>query len=306
MDRSLYNTYLNNLPAIPSFLNKYLTSPSILRLKKVGYFCGMDYASKDIYDFKEYISRFDHSLTVALLTYKYTQDKKATIAALIHDIATPCFAHVIDYMNKDYANQESTEKYTEKIVKEDNYLLNCLKEDNINPDDIIDFKKYSIVDLNRPKLCADRIDGIILTSISWTKAIDSDTILNILTYLEVYLNEDKEHELGFKGYEIALKVLELNNLIDIEAHANYDNYMMELLAEITRHAINNSIINYDDLFYLDENKLFDILNNSNNSKIKKLLDKFYHIKKEEIENTNIPNLKKKIINPLVKGIRLNK
>ena len=76
----------------------------------------MDYASKNIYDFGEYISRFDHSLDVALITWKYTKDKTATIAGLIHDIATPSFAHVIDYMNKDYANQESTEEYTEKIV----------------------------------------------------------------------------------------------------------------------------------------------------------------------------------------------
>ena len=43
------------------FLVKYLKAPSLLRLKDIGYFCGMDYASKDIYNFKEYISRYDHS-----------------------------------------------------------------------------------------------------------------------------------------------------------------------------------------------------------------------------------------------------
>ena len=40
-----------NYQNIPSFLIKYLKSPSLLRLRNVGYFCGMDYASKDIYDF---------------------------------------------------------------------------------------------------------------------------------------------------------------------------------------------------------------------------------------------------------------
>ena len=40
---------------IPEFLVKYLLSPSLLRLKKIGYFCGMDYASNDIYVFREYI-----------------------------------------------------------------------------------------------------------------------------------------------------------------------------------------------------------------------------------------------------------
>lgn len=115
----------------PEFLTKYLETPSLLRLKKVGYFCGMDYASKDIYNFSEYISRYDHSLTVCLLVYKLTKSKLATLAGLFHDIATPCFSHVIDYMNKDYENQESTEEYTERILRNDEYLKRCLKEDNI-------------------------------------------------------------------------------------------------------------------------------------------------------------------------------
>ena len=106
----------------PKFLNKYLNVPCLTRLKKVGYFCGMDYASKNVYDFKEHITRYDHSLTVALLTWKCTKDKIATLAGLFHDIATPCFSHVIDYMNKDYENQESTEEYTETILKNDKYI----------------------------------------------------------------------------------------------------------------------------------------------------------------------------------------
>ena len=138
-----------NYKELPDFLIKYLQTPSLLRLKKVGYFCGMDYASKDIYDFSEYISRYDHSLTVSLLVYKLTKDKTATLAGLFHDIATPCFSHVIDYMNKDYENQESTEEYTECILRRDKYLQKCLEEDNIAIDDIIDFKRYTIVDNER-------------------------------------------------------------------------------------------------------------------------------------------------------------
>ena len=56
--KKLYNKYLEMLEPIPSFLEKYLNVPSLVRLKNIGYFCGMDYASKDIYDFKEDISRF--------------------------------------------------------------------------------------------------------------------------------------------------------------------------------------------------------------------------------------------------------
>ena len=34
-------------------LEKYLSVPSLVRLRNVGYFCGMDYASKNVYDFSE-------------------------------------------------------------------------------------------------------------------------------------------------------------------------------------------------------------------------------------------------------------
>ena len=133
MEKSLLEFYLNVLEYEnrPDFLNKYLNTPCLLRLKKVGYFCGMDYASKNIYNFKEKITRYDHSLTVALLTWKCTKDINATLAGLFHDIATPCFSHVIDYMNKDYAEQESTEEYTEDILRNDE-LYSSTEDDIIS------------------------------------------------------------------------------------------------------------------------------------------------------------------------------
>lgn len=242
----LVEYYLNKLEfsKMPKFLNKYLKCPSLIRLKKVGYFCGMDYASKNIYNFSEYISRFDHSLTVSLLTYKLTKDKKATIAALFHDIATPCFSHVIDYMNGDYEKQESTEEYTEYILKNDKYLIGCLKKDHIALEDIINFKNYSIVDNDRPKLCADRLDGIILTGIGWTKNINKNDIDQIIDDLVVFKNEFNENEIGFKSFNVAKKVLDVSESIDKYCHSNEDNYMMQLLADITKLAIHNSIISY--------------------------------------------------------------
>ena len=194
--------YKKQLGEIPSFLYKYLEVPSLKRLQKVGYFCGMDYASKDIYNLREWISRYDHSLTVALMTYKLTGDKKATLAGLFHDIATPSFSHVIDYMNKDFERQESTEEYTEEILKNDKYLSRCLEEDGILLDEVSSFKKYSVVDNDRPKLCADRLDGIILTGIGWTKDISLDDIDRILSNMCLYNNSDNELEIGFRDVDV--------------------------------------------------------------------------------------------------------
>ena len=294
-----------NYKNMPDFLLKYLNDPSLNRLKKVGYFCGMDYASKDIYDFQEKITRYDHSLTVALLVYKLTFDKKLTLAGLFHDIATPCFSHVIDYMNNDYEKQESTEEYTEYILKNDKYLKECLNYDNINIENLINFKKYSIVDNDRPKLCADRIDGVILNGIGWTKNIDLNDIKNIINDLCIFKNEFNEDEIGFKSLDIANKVLEISKSIDNYCHMPDDNYMMELLAEITRTAIDKKYISYNDLYIFNEEELFLVIEEKNDILLNKLINKFKTIKKEEIPQIELSNVKVRKLNPLVNGNRIN-
>ena len=295
--------YLNMLGEIPEFLNKYLDLKILKRLKKVGYFCGMDYGSKHIYDFGYKISRYDHSLSTALLTWKFTKDKRQTLLALFHDISTPCFSHVIDYMNKDYENQESTEEKTETILRSSRKLKQLLKEDNLTLEDITDFKQSPIVDNHRPKLCADRIDGIILTSLGWTKNLTMSEIPNILNNIEVQTNEDNELELGLKSSEVAELLCNLNKDIDKLCHSNEDNYMMELLAEITKYAINNNYITYNNLYEYNEDKLFKILNSTKDTALIIMLNLFKTVTKEEITIKDLPQVKQRKINPLVNGKR---
>ena len=301
MEETLLEFYLEKLEynKRPEFLNKYLDTPCLKRLKKVCYFCGMDYASKDIYNFKEKITRYDHSLTVALLTWKCSKDKKATIAGLFHDIATPCFSHVIDYMNKDYENQESTEKNTEKILEGDVYLNKCLEEDDIDIEDIINFKQYNIVDNDRPKVCADRLDGVILTGISWTKNVDYKDIKDIINDIEIY-----DNEVGFKTKNIAKRVLEISESIDIYCHSNEDNYMMQLLADITKYGIDNEYITYEELYVANEEEIMSKLKQTNDVRLLKYLDKFENITADEIPIFDLPNVKIRDLNPLVQGKRI--
>ena len=299
-----YYLELLNYNNIPDFLIKYLKSPTLLRLKKVGYFCGMDYASKNVYNFREYISRYDHSLTVSLLIYKLTNKKDETIAGLFHDVATPCFSHVIDYMNKDYEKQESTEEYIDEILKNDNYLLECLKEDNIDINDIINFKKFTVVDNDRPKLCADRLDGVILTGIGWTKNISKNDIKNIINDLNIFINEYNESEIGFNTLSIAKRVIDISKTIDQYCHSNEDYYMMHLLANITKLAIDKKYITYNDLYVYGEEEIFSLLKKINNKDINKLINSFENIKLKDIPIIKLPKIKTRNIFPIVNNKRI--
>jgi HD superfamily phosphohydrolase len=300
---SIYD-YIDKICEIPDFLNKYLKVDILVRLKEVGYFCGMDYASKNIYDFKYLISRYDHSLSTALLTWRYSSDKKQTIAALFHDISTPCFSHVIDYMNKDYATQESTEDKTEEIINTSKELKMLLKEDNLTIKDIINYKNCPIVDNHRPKLCADRLDGIILTSLAWTKKLELDEIDEILNSTQVYRNESNIKEIGFKNKKIANKIVKLNNYINKYCHSKEDNYMMNLLADVTSYCIENNKFTDDDLYIKTEKEILSIFTKIKDEDFQELYNKFNNIKLNEIPLIKLPYIKDRIINPLVKGERL--
>lgn len=289
---------------LPEFMIKYLDSPSMKRLKNVSCFCAMDYASKDVYNFRERISRFDHSLSTSLLTYRLTGSREATLAGLFHDISTPCSSHVIDYMNRDYERQESTEEYTESIIMNDKYLVSCLESDGINPLEVIDFKKYSVVDTERPKLCADRLDGIILPGIAWTKNITLADIDRIIDDIAVFKNEDGEDEIGFRTYDVALRALQLSDEINDYCHTNEDNYMMHLLASIMKYAIDKKYFSYQDLFVYDEEFLFSYLDSIADNYLQNMLYTFKNIKLSEVPYKALPKVKSKELNPMVNGVRI--
>ena len=298
-DKEFLDRYLSIFGEIPEFLNDYLKVPSIERLKCIGYFCGMDYASEDIYDFEHYISRFDHSLSVALITYHFTHDKISTLAGLFHDISTPCFAHVIDYMNGDYVNQESTEDLTRLIIEKDKELLSLLERDNISIDEVSDFKRYPIVDNDRPMICADRLDGIFLTGLIWTKSLSLEEVEELSTH--VVFNGT---ELGFDSYDAAFRIYEVNSVINSYCHSNEDNYMMNLLSDLTRYVIDNGYIKYIDLFTKTEEEIYGLFSSIKDPEFKKEFSNFKSIKKRNVPKTEIPKVKDRIINPLVKGERL--
>lgn len=303
-----YQFYLTELApdGCPAFLEKYLKCPSLLRLKNIGYFCGMDHASPAIYNFPEYISRYGHSLSTALLTSRFTSDRPAILAALFHDVATPCFSHAIDFMNQDYEKQESTEEYTERLLRADNYLAQCLTEDSIPLVQIIDFKQYPIVDNDRPRLCADRLDGLILSGLGWSQDISRDTIRELITEATIYQNEDNLPEIGFKTRAAGEKALIAAKSLDAACSDAEDVYMMDLLARIARRAIEQKYITYDDLYTYGEKELLDLFCKQPDPELSRLLNEFTTITPANIHLDHPPRIKSRKLNPLVCGERLIK
>jgi len=299
-----YLKYQQYISDIPDFLYKYLDLDIMLRLKDISVLCGMDNASKDIYNFKFYMSRFNHSLNVALITWRLTNDKTQTLAALFHDVSTPVFSHVIDYMNGDYVNQESTESKTKDVLLSSRILLDYLKEDNIDINNIIDFKSYSIVDLPRPALCADRLDNLIGGGMCWAKNVELSDAKSIIDNLTTCINETGQQEITLYSLELCKYLRYINNEINRLTHTQEDTYMMMLLASITKCLIKTSIISYDDLYKLTEPQMVHIIKqNLDIPELNRMWNTFRTITKP-VPVVDV-KIKEMSLKPYYKGRRIN-
>ena len=193
------NLFIDN--DYPNFIDKYLNKKTLNRIKNVTYFCGCDYTK--LYSPLFLYTRFDHSLVVAHMTWHFTHDKIQTIAALLHDVGTPCFAHCIDYVFGDYINQESSEKEIIDVIKYDKELMSYLNEDGITLNNLTKLEKFPILENSSPQLCTDRLDGVLSTCYIWLHTHSLDQIKNVYDNLIVLTNEYGNPELGFKNLDIA-------------------------------------------------------------------------------------------------------
>lgn len=134
--------------------------------------------------------------------------------------------------------------------------------------------------------------------------ITINQVQEIIQDSTVYRNEENELEIGFKNHSTAELVIKTNQEIDEFFHSNADNYMMELLASITESAMNYHYLSYEDLYYKGEPEIVYLFQNARNSKIRKDFKKFTNIKKEEIPEMSLPDVKARVLRPLVNGRRI--
>ena len=283
----------------PKFIDKYLTTKTMKRIKNVSQFCGCDYT--DLYSPSFFYSRFSHSLVVAHMTWHFTHNKIETISALLHDVGTPCFAHTIDYVFGDFLNQESSEKDIVDIIKNDPKLLERLEEDESHLEDLQDLSHYPILENHSPKLCTDRLDGVLHTCFIWLHTHTLKEVKEVYEDIVVLTNEDNNKELGFKTKKICEKFMNMVSIYTKELQGNKDKYVMHYISELVRSSFSKNLITLEDLYTKKESELIHIFEENFTSW------EYFKNTREIICTNNCPknfyvslNVKKRIVLPLVK------
>ena len=217
------------------------------RLKDVGMHCGCEYTSFPMFVGLDNYSRYKHSVGCALIVWHFTQDRRQTIAALLHDIATPTFAHVVDFLNGDHLKQESTENGTVNIIASSPEIMTRLKEWNIELEEVADYHVYPIADNDSPKLSADRLEYTLSNLVNY-RITPTEKIKEWYDHLMVGKNEEGEYELMFDDFQIAeafcLSALETSKIYV----ADEDRFAMQTLSELLCKHITRGVLSKNDLY----------------------------------------------------------
>lgn len=241
---------------VPEFLNEYIQTQQMLQQSRISITCGTIYSK--MFSQKFWYSNLDHSIGVALIIWNFTKDKKQTLSGLFHDIATPVFKHVVDYMNGGYETQESTEELTSQMILESKEIMKLLNRDGIKIEEVEDYHKYPIADNDTPKLSSDRLEYTLINGLGATKELwNLEEVKEIYQNIEIQKNEEGIEELGFKDKEIAKKFVQGMSLLSNQYIKNQTKYSMQFLADIIRKMAQKDLICTKDLYHLSEKEVIE-------------------------------------------------
>ena len=232
---------------IPDFLRECIETPIVQRIKSIGMNCGCEYTAFPQFADIDSYSRYDHSIGVALIIWHFTHDRKQAIAGLLHDVASPVFAHVVDFMHGDYLTQESTEDGTEMLIADSTELQTVLRKYELTTGDVCDYHRYPIADNDTPLLSADRLEYTIGNSINYRICTIEDA-KRFYSDLIIGTNEYGIEELMFKDALVAETFAKAALACSKIYISDADRYAMQLLSEVLRYAIEHQIIREDDLY----------------------------------------------------------
>ena len=236
---------------IPAFIRDLALTDRMQRLRKVGMNCGCEYTSWPLFKALKPYSRFEHSLGAALIVWNFTGSVKQSVAALFHDIGTPCFAHSIDFMLGDYKNQEATEAGTRSAIEQSSQIVSILEHLGLEVDQVCNCHIYPVADSPAPCLCADRLEYSLRNMVNYKVCGQKEAQLLyedvVLTY-----NEYGFEEFAFRtfksGQTFAFNALRCSH---VYACAE-DRYTMQILSELVAKAIEKNVVSEQDLYNLGE------------------------------------------------------
>lgn len=291
-------------PEIPDFLAQLAGTPPVQRLRQVGMNCGCEYTRFPQFAGCRPYSRYDHSMGTALIIWHFTGDKAAAAAGLLHDVATPVFAHVIDFLRGDHVKQESTETGTRELVERSPEIQAVLQRHGLTTAQTADYHQYPVADNATPRLSADRLEYTLgnLVNFGFGSREDARRLYRDIAVLDA---PDGAPELGFRTEAAALEFAALALRCSRVYVADADRFAMQALAELIRGAANRGVLCEKDLYTTEPQVIQKLQNDPPAAQQWERFTRYSRMRTEIVRPAQGSwlqvNAKKRYIDPLTQG-----
>lgn len=232
-------------------------------------------------------TRFDHSVGVCILLKKFDCSLEEQIAGLLHDISHTVFSHAVDFLFNRNTMHDYHEIFHDKMIL-NSEVPSILKKYGLDVHDILDEKRYTILESELPDLCADRIDYFFRFMLECGR-ISKEQIDDTLDALFVHKNEiifsNRTQARFFAEKYIEANVVSFCNPLQAS--------LFHTISETLKIAISKGIITREDLFSTD-NEVITKLRNSKDEKIEEMLSLIHDIEVVEDKNDYDLHLKSKV------------
>jgi uncharacterized protein len=245
---------------IDDVLMELINCDAVQRLKKIHQVGATYLVDKNLN-----VTRYEHSVGVMLLIRLLGGSLKEQIAGLLHDISHTAFSHVIDF-----ALDNSQENYHEAIFNDvvvKSQIPNILMKYGYDYKDILmDEKKWTILEREAPRLCADRVDYTLRDMYSYGYTNKSEVNLFVKEMCIV------NNEIVVKSKSKAKWFLNLyyKEVIDFFM-SPLNAYAYDKLSKAIKVAINNKELHIDDVLKTDD-EVIKILKKSKDKDILSLVN----------------------------------
>lgn len=200
-------------------------------------------------------TRYHHSLGVATLLKQFDREEDEVIAGLVHDVSHTAFSHLADQLF-ERKDQTFHEDHHERFVEE--HGLDTLVSDHgYDPSYIFDEDNFSVLERDRPDICADRLDYMLrdLYTYGLLQPTHAEQICSNLSVVDGILVADDIET----AKNVAERFIQLNEDVFFDpAHEAAGLLLKEVLTE----AMEQDIITETDLFTTDEHVLAKIRESS--------------------------------------------
>ena len=230
----------------PEFLLRLADTPPLRRLERVGMNCGLEYTAFPRFRGIERYTRFEHSLGAALIVWRFTADAAGSVSALLHDIATPPFAHVVDFLRGDYLDQTATEAGTGEFIRCSEEIGAILSALGLTAEDVEDYHRYPVADNDAPRLSADRLEYTVGNAFNFSLA-SAEELAALFADISRDVNEYGEEELCFRTPEKAARFADIALCCSRIYVCDADRCAMQLLSELLGDALSAGVLKEADL-----------------------------------------------------------